>query len=103
MVICRSNISLIIFKKVLRSIPVICSTSKNMAIEASKYVPKKYHITPFGVNTEVFKPMERVEQMLTIGTVKALEKMYGIDRLIQLFAKFLENWHVCRNIQKCVK
>lgn len=88
----RSIIHRIIFKKILRSIPVICSTSNNMAIEAAKYVPKNYHVTPFGVNTELFKPLERVEQVLTIGTVKALEKVYGIDRLIQLFAKFLENY-----------
>jgi glycosyltransferase involved in cell wall biosynthesis len=88
----RSILHRIIFKKILRLIPVICSTSNNMAIEAAKYVSKNYHITPFGVNTELFKPTERVEQILTIGTVKALEKVYGIDRLIQLFAKFLENY-----------
>lgn len=88
----RSILHRVILKKILRSIPVICSTSKNMVNEASKYVTKDYHVTPFGVNTELFKPCDRVEQILTIGTVKALEKVYGIDRLIQLFAEFLENY-----------
>ncbi len=54
------------------------------------YTSKKIEITPFGVDTELFKPHEIKKENFTIGTVKALETVYGIDRLLLLFASFLK-------------
>ncbi len=90
----RSFIHRALFKKVLKSIPTVCSTSLDMAREASLYVKKDFKITPFGVNTDVFKPLDRKrnDDELVIGTVKSLEHVYGIDRLLQLFKQFSEKY-----------
>jgi glycosyltransferase involved in cell wall biosynthesis len=84
----RSVLHRILFKRILKSIPVVCSTSKDMAREAGKYVSKDYKITPFGIDTDVFRPIETPRSEWVIGTVKSLEDVYGIDRLIRLFARF---------------
>jgi len=84
----RSILHKALFKKILKSIPVVCSTSKDMAREAGKYVSKDYKITPFGVDTDIFRPIEVPKKELVIGTVKSLEDVYGIDRLLRLFARF---------------
>mgnify|MGYP001241815892 CR=1 FL=1 len=66
----------------------ICSTSHIMAEETRKYTDKTIHVTPFGVDLEKFKPIPglREENVLTIGTVKALTDKYGIGDLIKAFA-----------------
>lgn len=84
----RSFIHKKLFQRILNSAPIVCSTSKDMAREASLYVKKDFHITPFGIDTERFKPTDIDNPVFTIGTVKSLEKVYGIDRLIHLFDKF---------------
>lgn len=79
-----------IFKKILQyvfnSSNVLCSTSRDMAKEIRKYnSDKNIIITPFGVNTELFKPMEPLfkDKGITLGVMKGLEKIYGIDTLIK--------------------
>ncbi|MFT6246383.1 MAG: glycosyltransferase involved in cell wall biosynthesis [Crocinitomicaceae bacterium] len=84
----RSFIHKKLFQRILNSAPIVCSTSKDMAREASLYVKKDFHITPFGIDTDRFKPTGANHPVFTIGTVKTLEKVYGIDRLIHLFDKF---------------
>ena len=84
----RSFLHKSLFKKVLKSIPVVCSTSKDMAREAGMYVKKDYKITPFGVDTEFFRPIETSRDEFVVGTVKSLEDVYGIDRLLKLFSRF---------------
>ena len=87
----RSPFHRILFKKALRFPKVVCSTSKDMAREAQQYVNREIVITPFGVDTEFFKPaVQRQKDCCVIGTVKALEQVYGIDRLIKLYAALLE-------------
>ncbi len=68
----------------------ILSTSDTMAIETKKYTNKNIKITPFGINLNKFKPMS-VDSLfdkddIVIGTVKALEKTYGVEYLIRAFA-----------------
>jgi glycosyltransferase involved in cell wall biosynthesis len=74
----------------------ILSTSHVMAKETAKYTNKKVEITPFGVDTDVFKPMPALklfnEDCLVIGIVKALEKKYGIEFLIKAFAIVKEQY-----------
>ena len=84
----RSFLHKKLFQRILKSAPIVCSTSKDMAREASLYVKKEFYITPFGIDTERFKPTGAVNATFTIGTIKSLEKVYGIDRLIRLFDKF---------------
>jgi glycosyltransferase involved in cell wall biosynthesis len=79
-----------ILQFVLKKSDVICSTSWAMAGEMSLYTSKKAHVIPFGVDTDRFR--RKVVQRSTpivFGTVKALENVYGIDRLLISFAKFL--------------
>ena len=44
-------------------------------------------ITPFGVDTQLFKPEKTDKQDFVIGTVKTLSANYGIDLLIRAFAE----------------
>lgn len=67
----------------------ICSTSKDMAQETMKYCGKKeIIITPFGVDLEAFCSKVPVlsNDYITIGVAKGLEKVYGIDYLIEAFS-----------------
>ncbi|MEX0811441.1 MAG: glycosyltransferase [Chitinophagales bacterium] len=79
-----------IFKKIiqynLKKADRILSTSEVMGIETKKYTDKKVEITPFGVDTDVFKKREKPPgNEIIIGTVKALEYKYGIDTLLETF------------------
>ena len=57
-----------------------------MALETHQYTPKEIEITPFGVNTDLFKkiPVHRDDTYI-IGNVKTLLPKYGIDVLIKAF------------------
>ncbi|MBI9033572.1 MAG: glycosyltransferase [Bacteroidales bacterium] len=70
----------------------ILSTSHIMANEAKKYTSKEITITPFGIDLKKFTPtLNKTEnKSLVIGTVKSLEKIYGIDLLIRSFAQLVE-------------
>ncbi|MFC7373048.1 glycosyltransferase [Fictibacillus iocasae] len=72
----------------LRQAEGICSTSHVMGKETAQYTDKKIHITPFGVDLSIFKPMDvEKKQGLQIGIVKALSDKYGIGTLIQAFKR----------------
>lgn len=76
-----------IIKYNFRKADRIFSTSLYMKDEAELYTNKKIDITPFGIDTSIFYDKEiRKENILTIGIVKSLEKIYGIDYLIRAFA-----------------
>jgi glycosyltransferase involved in cell wall biosynthesis len=66
----------------------ICSTSNAMAKETQKYTDKSIHITPFGVDMNLFKPDPNVrkDKDKTVGIVKSLSDKYGISDLIRAFA-----------------
>lgn len=67
----------------------LLSTSKVMAQETRKYTDKPIVITPFGVDMELFNPSLRVREPggpFIVGTVKALERKYGIDILLRAVA-----------------
>jgi glycosyltransferase involved in cell wall biosynthesis len=80
-----------ILQFVLKKADEICSTSHAMAIEMSSYTSKKAHVIPFSIDTDRFcKTMVKRSGPIVFGTVKALENVYGIDRLLRSFAKFLQ-------------
>lgn len=67
----------------------ILSTSYIMAAEIQKYTSGNIDITPFGVDTELFKKNGNVKNIVrpfVIGTIKALDHKYGIDTLLEAFA-----------------
>ena len=86
----RSPIHRALFKKAVKFAKVVCSTSEDMARESKQYVDREIIITPFGVDMDRFVPadVKVMMEMTTIGTVKSLEEIYGIDRLIDLFTEF---------------
>lgn len=66
----------------------LLSTSNCMAREASAYTDNKIDITPFGVDTDKFKPTVHCKKgdEFVIGTVKTLAYNYGIDVLMKAFS-----------------
>jgi len=73
-----------LLKYSLNKATYLFSTSKAMALEASKYTEKEFLITPFGVDMKLFKPGKmKKKSVFTIGTVKTMADVYGIDVLIK--------------------
>lgn len=70
----------------------ILSTSNVMRAETKKYTDKSILVTPFGVDTALFKKKDakKKQRKIIIGTVKTLEEKYGIDTLISTFAILCE-------------
>lgn len=90
----KSSLHKRIIRKNLLAADRICSTSKVMAKQVRSLCPEisRIEITPFGVDTKIFKPAFRNQQTntITIGTVKTLAPKYGIDTLLHAFAYFKE-------------
>jgi glycosyltransferase involved in cell wall biosynthesis len=61
-----------------------------MRTETEKYTTKPILLTPFGIDTHFFKPLEinRIypKSDIVIGLVKRMDDTYGIDYLIRAFA-----------------
>lgn len=74
----------------LRTATSILSTSEAMAAKTEQlFSHASVFITPFGVDENLFQPSEKpdeVKSKFIFGTVKTLEKKYGIDTLIRGFA-----------------
>lgn len=83
-----------ILRRNLRSASRIASTSHVMATQVQKLAPSlpPVFVTPFGVDCERFRPNPcRDPNFITIGTVKTLAHKYGIDLLIDAFARLLRD------------
>lgn len=68
----------------------VCSTSADMARQARTIFPhQRVSVVPFGIDTSLFSPLPstRPSDVITIGTVKALDQRYGIDVLLRAFAE----------------
>ncbi len=83
----RSLIHRIVFKWIVKKANKLFSTSYDMKKELENYTNKEICVIPFGIDVELFKAKKTEEFILefTVGTVKALESIYGIDRLIEAF------------------
>jgi L-malate glycosyltransferase len=93
----------VLFKYNLNKADKILSTSRIMSEEISKYTTKKIIVTPFGVDMEKFYPYKDIklfegEDNFIIGTIKGLERQYGIEYLIDTFILLKE-----RNKNKKIK
>jgi glycosyltransferase involved in cell wall biosynthesis len=85
----RSWIHRALIKKNLACADYLCSTSRAMASETQRYCSKAITVTPFGIDCERFRSYGRKdlpEDEFVVGTVKALERIYGVETLIQSFA-----------------
>lgn len=81
-----------ILKYNLRQADYVLSTSHVMAKETMKYTDKPISITPFGVDTDLFKPISIPEiDEFVIGNVKTLSPKYGIDVLIRASELVIRN------------
>ena len=94
----RSPLHRSILRKNLCAADCLCSTSQAMAdqaYEATNVPSSKFHITPFGVKMSKFtlskKSVFSTQEEIFIGTVKKLEKKYGIDLLLNSFARLLNS------------
>lgn len=80
-----------IFKFNIHRANRVLSTSHVMAKEIAKYSTKKITVIPFGINLDEFKKEKSISLFerndVVIGTIKTLEQVYRVDRLIRVFAK----------------
>lgn len=68
----------------------ILSTSHAMAGETARYTNKSIEVTPFGIDLGLFSRGDAAVDLfndddIVIGTVKSLEKVYGVEYLIHGF------------------
>lgn len=86
----KSRLHRSLLKFVFSKAKVLLSTSKVMAEEMKNYTSTEIAITPFGVDTGKFVPLNAIKENkpFVVGTVKSLEDVYGIDILIRAFAIF---------------
>jgi len=68
---------------------IILSTSHVMAVQVKKFTNKNVSVTPFGIDLNKFFRYNKINKAIidetVIGTVKTLNKIYGIDYLIRAF------------------
>ncbi|TND08093.1 MAG: group 1 glycosyl transferase [Bacteroidetes bacterium] len=77
-----------LLKSNLAKADVLMATSPTIEKYIHKIVSREVIITPFGVDTSVFKPGRAAKgNEIVIGAVKALEKVYAHDITIDAFAE----------------
>jgi glycosyltransferase involved in cell wall biosynthesis len=77
-----------------RRADVLCATSQALAAETAAFAPAgaPIHLTPFGVDTDLFQPRPTPLRWVTggpgvvIGTARRLARTYGLDVLLEAFA-----------------
>lgn len=97
----KSPVNKAIVKFILSCADKVLSTSNVMARECEKYTQKPIEITPFGVDTELFKrggnnggnfgDIEHSKpEKFVIGSVKTLAENYGTEYLIRAFKRVVD-------------
>lgn len=83
-----------LLKRILRSADLLMATSRTLEKAVLDIDGRKPLVTPFGVDTEIFRPAPVApvfpEGTFVFGTVKSLEKVYGTETLIRAFALLRE-------------
>lgn len=85
----KSPFHRMLLKYSLKKAGTLFSTSQAMANEAAKYTNRMFEITPFGVDMSLFNPNKRTRKdsiPFTIGTVKTLADLYGIEYILKAVA-----------------
>ena len=85
----RSILHRMMIEYSLKKADKILSTSKAMALQTKKFTEKEIEVTPFGIDVDKFKPQKNESVFgpgdLVIGTIKTLEKKYGVEYLVRAF------------------
>jgi glycosyltransferase involved in cell wall biosynthesis len=80
----------LILKVILSRPKLVFATSNDLSGQANKIYKRNYLIIPFGVDCDLYKntkvDVAINQSKIIIGTVKSLEYVYGIDRLLNAFA-----------------
>jgi L-malate glycosyltransferase len=81
-----------LLKYILNGADAVCSTSEDMKSVTERYYKGSIRITPFGVDTKHFRQENPVfnKDCITVGVTKGLEKIYGINYLIEGFSEVLK-------------
>lgn len=82
----KSKLHKKIFQYNLKKANILLSTSNVMKEEVKLYTKKDVIVTPFGVDTDVFKPMQNQDKdpsITYIGTIKPIEEKYGIVYIVE--------------------
>jgi len=100
----KSRLHYLILKLVTDRADRVLSTSNAMAREFLNDYPmsEKVTVTPFGVDTAIFKPMQRLEAdraVFRIGIVKKLEDKYGVDVLIRAVSKLKKELQTDKSLE----
>jgi glycosyltransferase involved in cell wall biosynthesis len=85
----RSPILRAAVRLALRRADALCATSQALAALTRPHAPPgaPIHITPFGVDCRIFRPpAERPAGPPRVGSVRALERIYGLDVLLRAAA-----------------
>ena len=73
----------------LASPDLLLSTSRDMAKTVRELCGREARVTPFGIDLGLFFP-SRGPARAVVGTVRALEAVYGIDILLRAFALLVQ-------------
>jgi len=91
-----------IIRKILKRADAVTATSRFLADETQKYLPrgKRINVIPFGVDTDFFRPIKPVkkDRNITLCYIKGLETHYGPHLLISILPKILKNYPKTRLI-----
>ena len=84
----ESPINKLILKYNLKRADVICATSNTINGYVKTIASKATQVIPFGVNFDDFKQNNSLKKAncFVIGTIKPLEAIYNIDKVIRVFA-----------------
>lgn len=92
----KSMFHRMILKYTLLKADNIFSTGFTMKAETEIYTSKNVDVIHFGVDTSDFKPSQVKsifnDEDIVIGTVKTLDYNYGIEYLIEAFARLIEKY-----------
>ena len=91
----------LLLKYILKGADKVCSTSNDMAEETKKYYDKDIVITPFGVDIDKFKCNTPIlnSNYITIGVSKGLEKVYGLNYLIEGFSELTQEYRGTKELR----
>lgn len=86
----KSILHRLLVKFTLSKADKILSTSNVMAEETHKYTKKEIEITPFGVDTSLFRRAgTRSGEKFVVGSVKSLSANYGNEYILRAFAELV--------------
>ncbi|WP_300408993.1 glycosyltransferase [Lagierella sp.] len=90
----RSFIHRGLLKHNLKAPTLLMSTSTDMKKEIQKYTNRDVLVTYFGVDPDIYRPMEglKMKDTFVMGTIKSLFKVYGLEYLVKAFKLLVDKY-----------